>query len=428
MRMSTRMGTLRQITLLWAAFFLVSLWPLVSANFIASDDSFGGLVLYHELVRRGIDEGVWPVLDESWVYPIGALVPMLVLSFIGTTSTYLLAWWGMIIAVNALTLMVIRDKLPHGYRAAWWWVAFLGCLGPIGMTRIDAVAAAAATIALVAIASYPRIATILITVAGWIKVAHFAWLLPLFLISLKRWNSNRWNSVFVPAAVLSALIISVELALGSGSRIFGFFSVQSGRGLQAESVFATPFSVARLWVHGLIPVHNESLLCDEYVGDAVSIVARICDPLLVIGALAVSVLVLLALRRGRLHSSELLSLATFATTLVLIVFNKVGSPQFIIWTAAPLVLCFAIPASDRVFSWRFPLVVTLAFAAMTQVIYPYGYGSFILGSPVMVIVGAIRNGLIVVLLGWALVNLFQATRPATDRAHRIVTPSPFTSP
>lgn len=417
------MGTLRKITFLWAAFFLVSLWPLVSANFIASDDSFGGPVLYHNLVRRGIDEGVWPVLDESWVYPIGALVPMLVLSLIGTTSTYLLAWWGMVIAINALTLIVIRDKLRYGYRAAWWWVAFLGCLGPIGMTRIDAVAAAAATIALVVIASHPQIATILITVAGWIKVAHFAWLLPLFLISTKR-----WKNVFVPAAVLSALIIAVELALGAGSRIFGSFSVQSGRGLQAESVLATPFSVARLWVHGLIPVHNESLFSDEYVGDAASIVARISDPLLVIGALAVSVLVLLASRRGRLHIVELLSVATFATTLVLIVFNKVGSTQFTVWIAAPLVLCFAIPASDRVFSWRFPLAVTLVFAAITQVIHPYGYHSFILGSPVMVIVGAIRNGLVVILLGWALVSLFRAVRPATDRAHRILTPPSFTSP
>ena len=404
--------------LLWIAFFIASLGPLISAAYLVKDSGLDDVFLYHEWVRHGFETGIWPVVDEPWVYPIGALVPMALLSFIASASTYLVAWWGMIVAINAFTLIRIRDNLPNGYRAAWWWVAFLLCLGPSAIGRIDAVAAAAATFALVSFYRRPKLAATLITLAGWIKVIHFAWLLPLFLISTKR-----VHNVLAPALLSSILVVGVELALGSGTRIFGFLTGQTRRGLQAESIFATPFSVARLWKDGMGPTYNEPLNTYEYLGEAASTTARVLDLLLIIAAIVVAQLVLLAHRRRHLQQLQLVALATFAMTLALIVFNKVGSPQFTLWLAAPLVLSFATKSVPQtVISWRFPLIGVLAVAALTQLIYPLAYRSYILGSPTMVFVGAIRNVLVVALLAWAVRKLYEASRPVIKNRTRASIP------
>lgn len=402
---------------MWLAFFMVSVWPIISGLYVVNDAGFGDVSLYYEWSRNGIEHGIWPVINEPWVYPLGALAPMALLAPIGDLGNYFMAWWALIFVLNAVTLIVIRDGLTNGYRAAWWWLAFLLLLGPAGMSRIDAVAAALATIALVLIGRRPRSATILITLAGWVKVAHFAWLLPLLIVS-----SRRIRNVLVPSALISAVVFGFGLSLGSGVRILGFLTQQSDRNLQSESVFATPLSVSRIWGaadgYGL----NLKLNTWEYSGNMATHIAQALDPMLVIVALLVSLLVFRANRRTRISPTELIALATFAMTLVLIVFNKVGSPQFALWLAGPLVLSFASSSSGSVpaIEWRFPLATSLVVAAMTQVVYPLGYHAYLYGSPSVIIVGAVRNLLVVALLVWAIQKLWSASHVEHDKRQKLM--------
>ena len=399
--------TRRLVILLWIAFFMVSLSPLVWGTILLTDTGLGDAFLYHHWVREGLKHGTWPVIDEPWVYPLGALAPMALLAPISDAHDYVVMWWGLILVVNAATLIVVRDGLPNGVRASWWWLAFLFLLGPTGLSRIDSIAAALATIALVLISRHPRFATTLVAIAGWVKVAHFAWLLPLFIIS-----RCRIRHVLVPSTIVTAVTLGFGLTLGSGWRIFGFLTQQSSRGLQAESVFATPLSVARMFGAAENPRINFGLKTWEYSGSLPDRIATALDPVLIIAVLSASLLVFLAHRRQRTSPTELIALSTFAMMLILIVFNKVGSTQFTVWLAAPLVLSFATfsNGSTPTFRWRVPLTISLVVATLSQLVYPLFYSEFTGGSTAMILVGALRNLLVVALLVWTLRSLWVAGR------------------
>lgn len=393
----------RQRLYIWIAFTLVSVCPVYVAAIFGSDSGFGDLFLYQDWARIGLHLGIWPVLDNPWVYPLGALAPIALLSHLGSRGAFALAWLGLIVFFNAVALIVIRRKLPNGDAACWWWLGFLVLLGPVALSRIDAVAAAAATIALVLIQTRPILASALITYAGWVKVVHFAWLVPVFILTRRR-----IRTVFVPWFLVSTAIVGLGLLLGSGSRIYSFLTAQSDRGLQAESVIATPLSIARMWNGSSRLMNNTALNTYEYVGVAAQRLAHAADVLIIFAVLAVSVLVLIASQKTGHDTIEILALGTLAMTLTLIAFNKVGSPQFTLWLAAPLVLSFAI--SSPLLSWRTPQRIALAVAGLTQMVYPLFYGSYIHDAPPMIVIGAVRNVLIVALLIWAVHALIQMIR------------------
>ena len=70
-------------------------------------------------------------------------------------------------------------------------------------------------------------------------------------------------------------------------------------------------------------------------------------------------------------------MASFALTAALIVFNKVGSPQFMTWLVAPIVLGLVL---DRR-RWRSVAVFALVVAALTQSVYPLTYDGLLLAAP-----------------------------------------------
>ena len=101
---------------------------------------------------------------------------------------------------------------------------------------------------------------------------------------------------------------------------------------------------------------------------------------------------------------------------MLIVFNKVGSPQFMVWMA-PVIMVGLL--HDRV-RWRTPALLALAVAATTFVIYPLFYTPLIHANPVMAAVLTARNILLVALLVWTARRIWElgsrAPVDAQDRA------------
>jgi hypothetical protein len=126
----------------------------------------------------------------------------------------------------------------------------------------------------------------------------------------------------------------------------------------------------------------------------------------VLGVAVVTVLVLgwVRLRRGA-PGLRLLAPLALALVMCLIVFNKVGSPQYMTWIIAPVILGLIVDRS------RFApvAIVTLAMALMTQVFYPFYYDLILVANPLMVVVMTIRNVLEVVVLAMA-ISLLAAPR------------------
>jgi hypothetical protein len=107
-----------------------------------------------------------------------------------------------------------------------------------------------------------------------------------------------------------------------------------------------------------------------------------------------------------------LSLALVAT---FIVFNKVGSPQYITWLAAPVVI--GLVYRGRAF--RTPAILIAVTALLTQVIYPNLYDLILNVDPAGLVVLTLRNVMLLVVLAWAVGSVWRAAHPTADNTDEL---------
>ncbi|HEX3679761.1 MAG TPA: hypothetical protein VHU90_08575, partial [Galbitalea sp.] len=90
---------------------------------------------------------------------------------------------------------------------------------------------------------------------------------------------------------------------------------------------------------------------------------------------------------------------------------KVGSPQYMTWLTVPVILGLATHTMGHGRSFRFPAVIALVSAGLTQLFYPYLYEQLLyLNLPLLVALTA-RNILTLVLLAWAVSAVVGLSRP-----------------
>ena len=389
---------------LWLLFAVVLSWPFILHQVWGMDVGFGDVHLYRAWALDGVDHGRWPVLDYDWIYPIGALAPIAALAPLASSPLYESVFVTSIYLADAVIMMLLRDRL--GARAAAWWLCFLLFLGPVAESRLDGIAVVLATAALLVIANRPRIATVLVTSAAWVKVAHGAWMLPILLGSRRR-----LRDVIAPAAAFTLGVALISFALGGERRLFSFVGGQSDRSLQIESVAATPFDILHMLGRPSGLFGNRELHAWEFIGPTARQIAQFLDIAMLLAVICVGILTFLAARRDRIPAYELLLLSITATTLAMITFNKVGSAQYILWLSSPLAASFALRSgADSV--WRPARLLALVAAAATQLLYPVGYFSLLHGDVWAVGSLIVRNAALVTLLVLVSRALWRAGRPA----------------
>ena len=380
----------------WIAFVVVHLW-LGLLNLYAPGLPLGDVtIVYKFWMDQALLQNFWVGIDSAWVYPIVALVPMVVARVCGP-GQFASTWLTMIMVLNAVAFGFItgwgrrRDRV----RLGWWWVGFLLLLGPIAMGRIDAVTVPLAIVGVLLIATRPGAAGVVLAIATWIKVWPAALVLAAIMAVRGRLR------VLAAAVVSSAVILVTAFVIGSGANVFSFITEQTGRGLQIESPVATIW----LWqalagVPDTFVYYDNEILTYQVQGHGVELAAAVMTPLL---AIAVAIIAALGWRalRGGATEGELFAPLALAFVVALIAFNKVGSPQFISWLAVPVILGVATHLDGRGRSFRTPAILVLAIAALTQVIYPYLYLELLYVQPLMLIVLTIRNLLLFLLLAWA---------------------------
>ncbi|MCK8608727.1 glycosyltransferase 87 family protein [Agromyces sp. C10] len=384
----------------WGAFVLVHAM-LAGLNLFAPGypmgDVTGVYLVWAETAQQGwLRMGI----DTPWVYPILAFAPMTAALAFGA-EWYGEAWLAMVTVLDAFAFAVLLGRGTLSVRrraAAWWWVAFLAMLGPIALGRIDAVTVPFAIVGLLWAAGRPRVAAMLLTVGAWIKVWPAA-LVASLVVALRR-----RGEVAVMAAALSAGILGVSLIAGSGLNAFGFVAQQAGRGLQVEAPLAVPW----LWwiVAGTDEAtieYDRGILTFQVEGPGVEVASALTTPLMAIAVAAVLALGIRAAMR-RAPVVALLPPLALAFIVALMLANKVGSPQFVTWLAAPVILGIALGGG------RFltPAAMTAAIALLTHVIYPYWYGWLLIANPGFVLLLTLKVVLLAALLAWALVRVWQA--------------------
>jgi hypothetical protein len=232
--------------------------------------------------------------------------------------------------------------------------------------------------------------------------------------------------------ITSAVIVGVALALGSGTNVLSFITQQTSRSLQVES----PVSTLWMWlsyfhVGGSFPYYNETINTFEVTGPSTLAVAALLNPLLGMAALVIAALGVVAVQRGA-PVTELLAPLSLAFVTAFIVFNKVGSPQYMTWIAVPILLGLATHAMGFGRSFRFPSIIALAAAGFTQVFYPYWYEQLLYLNVPLLVALTVRNILTVVLFVWSVSVVIRLTRPFVhheqllDSAEWLPTAWPFT--
>ena len=401
---ATALRVARSSFTLWAAFILAHLW-LGLLNLYGPGYPMGDVTsVYKFWVDQLVVNDFQVGIDSLWVYPIVAFVPMLAALAFGSTL-YASTWLSIVMLLNVTAFGVLTGwgrRRDHNL-AAWWWVAFLFLLGPIALGRIDSTTVPLAMVGMLLLASRPRVAALILTIATWIKVWPAALLAAIVIAS-----RDRLRVVLVGAAA-SAVIVLVALSMGSGSNVFSFITQQTGRGLQIEAPVSSIWLwMARSGVPNTYVYYDNAILTFQVTGPGTVTAAALMNPLLAVAAVVVVALGALAVRRGA-TPLQLLPPLALALVTAFIVFNKVGSPQFESWLAVPIVFGLVVArAGGR--SFRTPAVLVLVIAALTQVVYPYLYNYVLSVNYVMLIVLTSRNLLLIVLFAWALTAVIRLYR------------------
>lgn len=396
----------RQI--LWAAFLLVHLGVAV-IGWIAPGSAMGDVYLVYEpwSTKATNGEGIMGV-TEPFVYPQLALVPMLLAKAFAWAGGYIIAWSIVVTALDAIAFAVL---LGHGRRtfasqgrtyAAWFWLAGIAALGPVGMYRIDAIVVPIAILGLLWLAGRPVVAAALLAVGTWIKIWPAALLATAFIVMRRRW------SIAAVSVGISAIVAAGVLALGGAAHLLSFVSGQTGRGLQLEAPVSTPYLWCTMFQQpGCSVYYDTGILTYQVTGPAIDTVIALMTPLLV---LAVAAIVLLGAYKSRAGASfvRLFPPLSLALVLVLIVFNKVGSPQFMTWLIPPIVFWIVL---DRVRA-TVPAGLALALLGMTQLVYPFWYNFVLAASAPGVVLLTIRNIVEIVLLVIVVIRVVQVPTKA----------------
>jgi len=395
------MGALvRRRSLLWPGFIVVHL--VLAAVCLApgpTGASFNDVTgFYRVWVDNAIHGYGWPAIDAPWVYPIVALVPMLIPRIAGDAG-YGALWVLLVSLLNAAAFAALigRPTAPR-VRAAWYWLLALLALGPVSLGRLDIVSVALAILAIVAVATRPWLAGVLLALGTWVKFWPAALIVAFVVASKERWK------VLVGALGTSIVVIAGALWLLHARYLFSFVGQQSGRGLQIESVFASPLLWAmRAGVPGLHIYYDTKIYTFQIAGPGASVLAAAANwalPIAVIGTVLLGAYA--TLRKGEpVYVTVLLALAL---TVGFCVFDKVGSPQYQSWFPVPVMLGLMV-AGRR---FRVPAVLVMISLFLTQLIYPWFYDGLTGGKLAMIAAVTVRNGLDLAIFCWAVVALVRA--------------------
>ena len=338
--------------------------------------------------------GRWLGINAFWVYPFPVLLPLLLANLIWPFS-YLGGWLIIAIATNlaALSWLVLRDR--RLVSLGWFWLAATLALGPVALSRVDGISIGVALFAVSALSrSSTRWATFWLTIAAWLKVWPIAIIAALWLAIRQR------GRVALTAVGVSVVILAIGVMLGGNQELLSFVLAQNNRGIQIESVAAMPWMWQAAFGADASVYYDQVILTFQVSGDGTEFVGSLMSWLMLLSFGATAALGWLGSKRGR-SMGELLSLLSLAFTLELIVFNKVGSPQYLGWLILPALIGLLYRAAR----WRFVLLAVLISSALTQLIYPVFYDELLTLQFVPLVLLTVRNLLEVALWVWAVVRL-----------------------
>ena len=336
----------------------------------------GDIGIYQRWYACCFSHGTFPVADPMWQYPPGAaLVFWLPGRLPGSYVDYFV-----FLALGcdlAITLMLCSSARRGGSLAgAWYWVCGVPLLGAISLGRFDVVPVALSVAAL-CVTGRGGVRGALIGAGAAVKL----W--PVTLLAGMAPGQRR-RGVAAAAAVLAA--VGAIFASGTVS----FLAHQNARGVEIESVAATPFMIWRQagW-HGTVAYRFGAWQLSGVHVALAEDASRL--GLVLVAAAVIGWQLVTAAGRARWRP-EFAADAPLAATLLFLVASPVLSPQYLLWVIGLAAACLARGGTTQ----RPVALAVLAAAGLTQLIFPIGWLPLLHGSDAVTGVLAARNVLLAV--------------------------------
>lgn len=404
-------------TVLWIAFAVVHV-GVAWLGFLLPNEPMGDVYrVYEPWSTQALDGQGIVGITEAWVYPQLALLPMVLAHAFAPIAGYILGWAMLVTLVDAVAfaMLVGRAHSTGRVSAAWLWLSYIAALGPVGMYRLDGFTVPLAIIGCLWLVPRPWAASMILAVATWIKVWPAA-VLAAGVIAVRRGRDRL--AVIGGAVVVSALTLVAVVTAGGAAHAFGFVGEQATRGLQVEAPIASPYLWgALLQIPGFEVYYSFELLTFQVTGTEIDVVIDAMTPALIIAMVGIAALGAMKAARG-VRFAALFPVLSLALVLGFIVFNKVGSPQYLVWLVPSLVIGLVLRRGD----WFAPAATALGAALLTQLVYPVLYGGVLTPEPVAVTILTLRNLVLIALLVWMVVRLVRLPVPS-HRAVRVILPA-----
>jgi hypothetical protein len=333
------------------------------------------------------------------------ILPQFLLGFLNQVAFVVLFALSMFVVDAVFTGFLWRGDGRRRGDATNLWLWFVPAIGPLAYFRFVLVPAVLAGGAVLAAIRRPAVAGALTAFGAALKLWP-AVMLPTFLI--RRGDRRAVLAGFFGTAVL---VGGLALAVGGLGRTLSPLRWQSARGLQIESIAATPLMLARM-VHpvGTWDVRLSKYKAFEIFGPGVHLVSQLTTGLTLLGGLLLVTLWWRA-HRNPDPSARTLGWIFLATALVVTVTNKTLSPQYLLWLGGPVAALAVRSQADR--AVRTFARVLLVTAVATQLVFPIGYNALLKTHSLMPLVTldlALRNVLLLWLTWYAVRQVWIQTR------------------
>jgi hypothetical protein len=324
---------------------------------------------------------------------------------------------SMLVLDAAMAILVWRLSSP-GWRstATLTWILFVTLLGPLAYFRFDMAPAVLAGSGALLARRRPALAGALIACGAALKLWPALLVLPLLGVDRKARRSA------IGFGVTGGVLALASLVVGGWPRLISPLSWQSDRGLQVESLAASPLMWLRTaqdgggWTVGLSRYNAY-----EIVGPGVATALQVANAATLLGFFLAILIGVRAAWLGR-RSPRGVATVMLAIILIMIVVNKTFSPQYVLWLGGPLAALIGGAEDDAPPTFGWPIVwalVCFALAFATQVVYPMRYSEIVFGTgqPFAVSVLVVRNAALAVFTVVAAWKAWQITtrRPPRPR-------------
>ncbi len=343
---------------------LILLVLAVAERFVVGD-----VYYYWKKINGLFDVGLAGTLNEyptpvTWILALPYAVTG------GSRVGYLVAFIVFMLALDAaFTLALWRTAGRRHDQSINFWLVYVLLIGPLSYLRFDILPAVLAGGALLAARRRPWVTGALTGLGAAVKLWP-ALLIPAFL-SFRR-DRRPAGLAFVAVGFGLAL---VSLVSGGLTRLLSPLTWQSGRGLQVESIWATPLMLARAVAPKQWVVDFSRFQAYEIFGPGVDPLLLASNAATVLGLLSIVALCVRAFRSGG-STPVATGLAVLAIVAVMTVTNKTLSPQYLLWLGGPAAALLlmrreATPTERRVVN-RIS-VQLLVLALLTHLVYPLLY-------------------------------------------------------